>query len=152
MAFRAHGGPQTPGIDDFRPAQNSCIKNPGVKAPTETHNKRDPPITTNFVRDSGFVSLISYKIQLKQLKCPGPPGREIVSWVVAVVFLANQRQKPGPLTRLVFIGDPFSWGSFKRILTVFLWYSTGIFSVFLKYFNIILNLCWRYVTGIFSVF
>ena len=31
MVFGAPGAPQTPEIDDFRPAQNSCIKNPGVK-------------------------------------------------------------------------------------------------------------------------
>ena len=30
MVFGAPGAPQTPEIDDFRPAQNSCIKNPGV--------------------------------------------------------------------------------------------------------------------------
>ncbi len=30
MVSRAPGAPQTPEIEDFRPAQNSCIKNPGV--------------------------------------------------------------------------------------------------------------------------
>ncbi len=35
MGFEAPGAPQTPEIDHFRPAQNSCIKNPGVKSPEE---------------------------------------------------------------------------------------------------------------------
>ncbi len=35
MVSRAPGAPQTPEIDHFRPAQNSCIKNPGV--PSYTH-------------------------------------------------------------------------------------------------------------------
>ncbi len=30
MVCWAPGAAQTPKIDDFRPAQNSCIKNPGV--------------------------------------------------------------------------------------------------------------------------
>ena len=30
QACEAPGAPQTPEIDHFRPAQNSCIKNPGV--------------------------------------------------------------------------------------------------------------------------
>ncbi len=30
MGFEAPGAAQTPEIEDFRPAQNSCIKNPGV--------------------------------------------------------------------------------------------------------------------------
>ncbi len=30
MVLGAPGAPQTPEIDDFQPAENSCIKNPGV--------------------------------------------------------------------------------------------------------------------------
>jgi hypothetical protein len=33
MIFGSPGAPKTPEIDNFRPAPNSCIKNPGVQAP-----------------------------------------------------------------------------------------------------------------------
>jgi hypothetical protein len=35
MGCEAPGAPQTPEITDFRPAQNSCIKNPGVLCVTQ---------------------------------------------------------------------------------------------------------------------
>ena len=37
--FGTAGAPQTPEIEDFRPAQNSCIKNPGV--PANRHSRAD---------------------------------------------------------------------------------------------------------------
>ena len=36
MVSRAPGAAQTPKLDDFRPAQNSCIKNPGVQVQPRT--------------------------------------------------------------------------------------------------------------------
>ena len=40
MGFEAPGAPQTPEIDHFRPAQNSCIKNPGVLETAEIPSGR----------------------------------------------------------------------------------------------------------------
>ena len=49
MGLEAPGAPQTPEIEDFRPAQNSCIKNPGV------HPPKGPGDISTFSREPSMV-------------------------------------------------------------------------------------------------
>jgi hypothetical protein len=85
--FLGPPGPQTPEIDDFRPAQNSCIKNPGVYRGMPkwfvghvncwTLGVPRPKKTTRFPETRGFVDLAAEGGKAKK---PLVSGKRVVVW------------------------------------------------------------------------
>ena len=68
MSCEAPGDPQTPEIDDSRPAQNSCIKNPGVaESAAMSVNAVEPPSWSGrYITDQSLAELFQMPVKLKK--------------------------------------------------------------------------------------
>jgi hypothetical protein len=111
MVFGAAGAAQTPKIDDFRPAQKSCIKNPSV---CFCLLKRPPRVAWT----------LAATMWLKDSRCRAAVPRERVRPGKNWPALSDGRTGEGVVGRFPTVLIVFGmFCSFLMILLLFLWFS-----------------------------